>query len=78
MTCKHIWFKEWSTGDYNKYYCMRCLKEIRKGQSKNIIIMKEGNLLDEIKKKFNWEENTSGLTFQDLKRALKYLEEDLD
>jgi hypothetical protein len=55
--CSHIWFKEWSTDDYTRYYCMKCLKKIRVSKyGKENVICKSieeietiGDLLERIK-----------------------------
>jgi hypothetical protein len=59
--CKHIWFKEWSTDDYTRYYCMHCLKKIRVSKSgKESVIYKS---VEDI------------LTIEDLLERIRKLEE---
>ena len=79
--CKHIWYKEYAMEDYTKYYCMRCLKKIKvfKNDKKLNLLKVAGDyddLIKEIKKIMNWEENTTGLTFNDFKYAIKKVLED--
>lgn len=74
--CKHIWYKEFSMEGYTKFYCMKCLKRIKVtnfgNKTKAITIPKESDeIIEEVKEKCNWEENTTGLTFQDFKYAIK-------
>ena len=44
--CNHIWFKEWSTEDYSRYYCMKCLKKIRVSKNRKETVI--ANSVEEI------------------------------
>mgnify|MGYP001451702373 CR=1 FL=1 len=74
--CKHIWMKMYPLEDYTRFYCMLCLKQIKVKnwgrKSKEIIFPEESDeIIKAIKEECNWEENTTGLTFQDFKYAIK-------